>query len=132
MTFHDESLMPEPEAALRELLTAARKHGERSMFVAFITSRHTQSLIDAASQCFNDAVSRLQFGIAVQNVGVTLRTDENVSLLVAALDSHHNIAGRHQAAVTTTLDELQVDLRVLAVTVAKMQHVLAASAVAAS
>jgi hypothetical protein len=76
------ALMNKAEAVITELLTLARRHNKNNMLLQFALSRKTQSLIDDAGNKFNEAISKLQLGLAVTQLGVNLRIDENVTLLL--------------------------------------------------
>jgi hypothetical protein len=75
-------LMNKAEVVLAEILTLATRHAKNNMLAHFALSRQTQTLINDASKYFTDAIAKLQLGIAVTQLGVTLRTDENVTLLL--------------------------------------------------
>lgn len=76
------SLLDRADNVLQELLTLARKHAGYNMLIQFALSRKTQSLIDEASTCVTHAIEKLQLELSVTSLGVTLRIDENVSLLM--------------------------------------------------
>eukprot|EP00953_Heterococcus_sp_UTEX-ZZ885_P018060 10088-Heterococcus_DN1.PRE.1 len=76
------ALMNKAEAVITELLVLARRHNKNNMLLQFALSRKTQSLIDDAGNKFNEAISKLQLGLAVTQLGVNLRIDENVTLLL--------------------------------------------------
>jgi hypothetical protein len=76
------TLMDNCEASIAELVTLGNKHKKSNMLMQFVLSRKTQSLIDAAESNFAGAIAKLHLNIAVVNVGVNLRIDENVSLLM--------------------------------------------------
>lgn len=75
-------LMSSCEERLTQLVELAQCHQRSSMLAQFALSRRTQDLIDEASRFFSDAVAKLQLGLAVSSMGVNLRIDENVSLLL--------------------------------------------------
>jgi hypothetical protein len=74
--------MDKAEAALTDLVTLARRHSKNNMLLQFALSRKTQSLIDEASAMFTEAISKLHLGLAVSQIGVNLRIDENVTVLM--------------------------------------------------
>jgi hypothetical protein len=74
--------MDKAEAALQDLVTLARRHSKNNMLMQFALSRKTQSLIDEASASFTEAIAKLQLGLAVSQIGVNLRIDENVTVLM--------------------------------------------------
>ena len=76
------SLLDRADTVLQELLTLARRHASHNMLIQFALSRKTQSLIDEASACVTHAIKKLQRELSVANLGVTLRIDDNVSLLM--------------------------------------------------
>jgi hypothetical protein len=76
------ALLESSEAALVELVKLASRHSRCNMLSQFALSRKTQSLLDEASKNFTTAISKLQLGIAVTQMGVNLRIDENVSVLM--------------------------------------------------
>jgi hypothetical protein len=82
------ALMNKAEAVITELLILARRHNKNNMLLQFALSRKTQSLIDDAGNKFNEAISKLQLGLAVTQLGVNLRVDENVTLLLRYV---HNV-----------------------------------------
>jgi hypothetical protein len=74
--------MEKSEGALVELIKLATRHSRCNMLSQFALSRKTQALIDEATKSFTEAVSKLQLGMAVTQMGVNLRIDENVSVLM--------------------------------------------------
>jgi hypothetical protein len=76
------ALINKVEIVLTELLTLAQRHSKNNMLLQFALSRKTQSLIDDAGAKFNEAISKLHLGLTVTQLGVTLRIDENVTLLL--------------------------------------------------
>jgi hypothetical protein len=74
--------MNNAEAVLAELLTLAQRHNKNNMLLQFALSRKTQALIDDASSKFNEAICKLQLGLAVTQLDVNLRIDDNVTLLL--------------------------------------------------
>jgi hypothetical protein len=89
------ALMDDCEQSIAELVTLGNKHKKSNMLMQFVLSRKTQSLIDAAESNFTGAIAKLHLGIAVTQIGVNLRIDENVSLLMVRTDILlyvHNIA----------------------------------------
>jgi hypothetical protein len=76
------ALMDKAEASLVELITLAKRHNSNNMILQFALSRKTQSLIDEAGRYFNEAISKLQMGLTVTQIGVTLKIDDNVDLLL--------------------------------------------------
>jgi hypothetical protein len=58
------------------------RHKKSNLLTQFALSRKTQSLLDEASKNFTTAISMLQLGIAVSQMGVNLRIDENVSVII--------------------------------------------------
>jgi hypothetical protein len=74
--------MKKVEATLTELRSLARKHQKSNTLLQLALARKTQSLLDEATKCFNEATSKLQLNLAVSQYGVNLRIDENVSLLL--------------------------------------------------
>jgi hypothetical protein len=82
-------LMDSCEASLAELVTLGNKHKKSNMLMQFVLSRKTQSLIDEAETSFTGAIAKLHLGIAVTQIGVNLRIDENVSLLMVCTNLIH-------------------------------------------
>jgi hypothetical protein len=78
----DIALMNKAEVVLAEILTLATRHAKNNMLAQIALSKQTQTLINDASKYFTDAIAKLQLGIAVTQLGVKLRTDENVILLL--------------------------------------------------
>jgi hypothetical protein len=76
------ALMNKAEVVLTELLTLAQRHSKNNMLLQFALSRKTQSLIDEAGAKFNEAITKLQLGLAVTQLDVNLKIDENVTLLL--------------------------------------------------
>jgi hypothetical protein len=76
------ALIDKSEAALTELKVLAMRHKKSNLLTQFALSRKTQSLLDEASKNFTTAISKLQLGIAVSQMGVNLRIDENVSVII--------------------------------------------------
>jgi hypothetical protein len=76
------ALMNKAEVILNELLTLAQRHNKNNMLLQFALSRKTQSLIDEAAAKFNEAITKLHLGLTVTQLGVTLKIDENVTLLL--------------------------------------------------
>jgi hypothetical protein len=76
------ALIDKSEAALNELKVLAMRHKKSNLLTQFALSRKTQSLLDEASKNFTTAISKLQLGIAVSQMGVNLRIDENVSVII--------------------------------------------------
>ncbi|KAG5182787.1 hypothetical protein JKP88DRAFT_348758 [Tribonema minus] len=80
----DLEMMIDCEQNMRKLVKLARSHQKSNMLTQFALSRRTQSLIDEVSLLLNQAVQKLQLGLSVKAIGVNLRIDENVSLLLSA------------------------------------------------
>jgi NurA-like 5'-3' nuclease len=74
--------MDKAEAALQDLVTLTRRHSKNNMLMQFALSRKTQNLIDEASASFTEAIAKLQLGLTVSQIGVNLRIDENVTVLM--------------------------------------------------
>jgi hypothetical protein len=70
------------DEVLLELKELARKHNKSNMITQFALSRKVQSMLDEATAALTDAISKLQLGIVVTQLGVNLRIDENVSILL--------------------------------------------------
>jgi hypothetical protein len=78
----NEALSDKVDVTLIDLKSLACKHRNSNMLTRSALSRKTQSQLNEATQCFNEATSKLQLNIAVSQYGLNLRIDENISVLV--------------------------------------------------
>jgi hypothetical protein len=84
-------MMDKVEVVLTELVRLGTRHSKNGMLLQFALSRKTQALVDEASSCFNDAVAKLNLGLAVTHIGFTLRIDENVTVLMRYYTIYYTI-----------------------------------------
>eukprot|EP00953_Heterococcus_sp_UTEX-ZZ885_P015041 8483-Heterococcus_DN1.PRE.3 len=76
------ALMDKVEAVLTELIRLATRHSRNGMLMDFALSRSTQSLVDDASKCLNEALAKLQLGLSVALIGATLSIKEDTTVLL--------------------------------------------------
>jgi hypothetical protein len=74
--------MDKVEAVLTELIRLATRHSRNGMLMDFALSRSTQSLVDDASKCLNEALAKLQLGLSVALIGATLSIKEDTTVLL--------------------------------------------------
>jgi hypothetical protein len=100
---------------LDELTTLATKLNKCQMLSQFALSRKMQTLTTDTAVYYTDAVSKLKLsGTAASELSVKLRVDENVSVLIGAMD------------------QVEVKLSVIGSAVNRMEQRLATAAAAAS
>jgi hypothetical protein len=106
------ALMDDCEQSIAELVTLGNKHKKSNMLMQFVLSRKTQSLIDAAESNFTGAIAKLHLSIAVTQIGVNLRIDENVSLLMVRTSHALAAATLHTAHfISALVDKIVVFFR---------------------
>jgi hypothetical protein len=74
--------MDKVEAVLTELIRLATRHSKNGMLMDFALSRSTQSLVDDASKCLNEALAKLQLGLSVALISATLSIKEDTTVLL--------------------------------------------------
>ena len=75
--------LDECKLCLENLLRLAATHQSNQMLVQFALSTKMKELIEEASVALDSAISRLNLGVGVSMLGITLRIDENVSTLIS-------------------------------------------------
>eukprot|EP00953_Heterococcus_sp_UTEX-ZZ885_P001218 1164-Heterococcus_DN1.PRE.1 len=115
------ALIDKSEAALNELKVLAMRHKKSNLLTQFALSRKTQSLLDEASKNFTTAISKLQLGIAVSQMGVNLRIDEN-SLIFNAAAIAIATADAYCTTTNSALDGIEVKIGKLGSLIHRVEH----------
>jgi hypothetical protein len=109
------SLLNKAALVLDELMTLATKHSKCQMLSQFALSRKLQTLTNDTTVYYTDAISKLNIiGTTATELSVKLRVDENVSVLIGAMD------------------QVEVKLSVIGSAVNRMEQRLATAAAAAT